>query len=225
MIYITGDMHGELGVNKFSSSNFPDGKNLTKNDYVIICGDFGLIWGNTAGEKYWLDWLTEKPWTTLFVDGNHENFDRLYNYPLVDKFGDKVGLISPSIYHLKRGNIYSIEERTFFTMGGAMSHDQGFRKEFISWWSQEMPNSEEYEHALSNLDKIGWKVDFVITHCCPTSIQRYINPEFLNDNLTQFLEDVGSRLDFKHWYFGHYHDDRQLSSRFSILYHNIVRIV
>ena len=61
MIYITGDLHGELEVNKFSSKKFIDGKFLTKNDYIIICGDFGLIWDGNNSEKYWLDWLNNKP--------------------------------------------------------------------------------------------------------------------------------------------------------------------
>ena len=41
-IYITGDTHGDF--RRFSADNFPEGKTLTKKDYVIICGDFGGIW-------------------------------------------------------------------------------------------------------------------------------------------------------------------------------------
>ena len=41
MIYITGDTHIPTDVGKLSSKRFPEQKNLTKNDYVIICGDFG----------------------------------------------------------------------------------------------------------------------------------------------------------------------------------------
>lgn len=71
MIYITGDIHGD--PSKLSSDIFPEQKEMTKDDYVIICGDFGLIWEQKESktEKYWLDWLEEKPFTTLFVDGNH----------------------------------------------------------------------------------------------------------------------------------------------------------
>ena len=54
---------------------------MTKNDYVIIAGDFG-IWNDTKQERYNLDWLEDKPFTTLFVDGNHSNFDRLYAMPV-----------------------------------------------------------------------------------------------------------------------------------------------
>ena len=76
MIYITGDTHAEF--NRFSRKNF----DATENDYVIICGDFGGVWDESSYQKYWLDWLGAKPWTTLFVDGNHENYDLLATYPV-----------------------------------------------------------------------------------------------------------------------------------------------
>ena len=83
MIWVTGDIHGEL--RKLTVKNFPEQKEMTdgqENNFVIICGDFGLIWdwcGENKSEKYNLDWLEDKPFTTLWVDGNHECFDRLYS--------------------------------------------------------------------------------------------------------------------------------------------------
>lgn len=99
---------------------------MTKEDYVIICGDFGGVWNKEVEnkeEKHLLDWLEEKPFTTLFVDGNHENFDRLYSYPVELWHGGKVHKIRPSVIHLMRGQIYEIDGKSFFTFGGASSHD------------------------------------------------------------------------------------------------------
>ena len=76
MIYVTGDCHARFG--KFSVGGFPEQKEMTRDDFVIVCGDFGGVWSNTSEEVWWLDWLSDKPFTILFVDGNHENFDRLY---------------------------------------------------------------------------------------------------------------------------------------------------
>ena len=84
MIYITGDCH--RNYERFNTRNFPEQKEMTKDDYVIICGDFGGVWDKekeTKEETFLLDWLDCKPYTTLFVDGNHENFDRLYSYSVV----------------------------------------------------------------------------------------------------------------------------------------------
>ena len=75
-IFITGDMHGDFSISKFDSSNFPEVEHLTKDDFVIVCGDFGLIWevnGSNEAENFMVEWLSNRKWTTLFVDGNHEN--------------------------------------------------------------------------------------------------------------------------------------------------------
>ena len=64
MIYITGDCHADW--TKFSSSSFPEQKKMTRNDFVIVCGDFG-IWHDTPQERYWLNWLEEKNFTLCFV--------------------------------------------------------------------------------------------------------------------------------------------------------------
>ena len=60
MIYITGDTHIPTDIGKLSSKRFPEQKNLTKNDYVIICGDFGGVWDESNEEKYWIKWLNKK---------------------------------------------------------------------------------------------------------------------------------------------------------------------
>ena len=93
MIYITGDCHREFG--RFSTKNFPEQNEMTKDDFVIICGDFGGIWDKEESkeEKYYLDWLNNKPFTTLFIDGNHENYDRLCSYSVVEWHGGKVHMV------------------------------------------------------------------------------------------------------------------------------------
>ena len=78
-VYITGDTHG--GFQRFGSKYFPQQKNMGREDYVIVTGDFGGLWDGSPKDQYWLDWLEEKPFTTLFVDGNHENFDLLNALP------------------------------------------------------------------------------------------------------------------------------------------------
>lgn len=42
MIYLTGDTHAEF-KHRFNTDNFPEQKEMTKDDYVIICGDFGGV--------------------------------------------------------------------------------------------------------------------------------------------------------------------------------------
>lgn len=125
MIYITGDTHADFS--RFEEENFPIQNEMTKDDYVIICGDFGGVWDfeiESMREKMNLDWLNSRNFTTLFVDGNHENYTRLYNdYPEKEWHGGNVHQIRDSIYHLMRGEVYNIDDKNIFAFGGARSHD------------------------------------------------------------------------------------------------------
>lgn len=217
MIWATGDCHGNF--QRFGMKYFPEQKEMDRDDYMIVCGDFGF-WADTPEEEYWLNWLEKKSFTTLWVDGNHENFDRLNELPVHEWHGGKVHYIRPHIIHLMRGQCYNIDGYTFFTMGGASSHDiqdgildpeapdfeqeywfkrrarQMFRVKGVSWWPEELPSDEEYLTAIEILERANWKVDYVITHCAPTSIAQAIDPDYESDALTDFLEMVNQRLEF-----------------------------
>ena len=61
MIYITGDTHADFS--RFEENKFPIQSEMTKNDYIIICGDFGGVCNyivESIYEKHWLDWLNNK---------------------------------------------------------------------------------------------------------------------------------------------------------------------
>lgn len=222
MIYVTGDTHADIDIGKLSTKRFPQQKELSKKDYLIICGDFGLVWDDSNSERWWRKWLSFKNFTTLWIDGNHENFDMLMEIPLQDKFGGVVREIAPDIYHLDRGQVLTIDGKKIFVMGGARSHDIEHRTEHISWWEQEMPSTEEMNRAITALDENGWSVDYVLTHCAPRSVQSMIAEWYENDPLVSFLERVRVDLQFKRWYFGHYHIDRQLNEQFVALYDKVV---
>ena len=111
MVFVTGDTHGDW-INRLNVDSFPEQKEMTKDDYVIICGDFGGVWNfeeESSYEKQVLDWLEQRNFTTLFVDGNHENFTRLYNYSVEAWHGGKVHRIRNSVIHLMRGEIFDID--------------------------------------------------------------------------------------------------------------------
>lgn len=246
MIYLTGDTHADIDIKKLNSEEFPAGSSLTRDDYVIICGDFGFIFDaelrsaalkagkmktsalsdpyESKFEKWWLKWLESKPWTTLFVDGNHENHERLSAMRVYTWHGGKVHKIRPNVIHLMRGQIFDIDGCSIFTFGGASSHDKEYRREHVSWWSGELPGDEEYEEGLRNLAARGSKVDYIVTHCLPDSIQDRIADHYEHDRLTNYLEHcIFREVSFKKWYCGHYHMDAQIG-RFNILYQRKVLI-
>lgn len=221
MVYITGDTHIPIDVGKLSSKRFPEQKEMTNTDFLIICGDFGGVWCGDNEELYWRKWLDNKNFTTLFIDGNHENYDMLEEYPEIDFLGGKAHKISDKIYHLMRGQIYNINGKKIFTFGGASSHDKDSRKEGKSWWSRELPSENEINVAIKNLTKANWEVDIVITHCAPSTIQRLINPSYDENILTDFLDNVKEKLIFEKWYFGHYHIDKQIDKNLFAVFNSI----
>ena len=164
MVYITGDTHIPVDIAKLNSKRFPAQKDLSKDDFLIICGDFGGVWNNDHEEIYWRKWLEQKRFTTLFIDGNHENFNLLNEFEIVDFHGGKAHKISNSIYHLMRGQIYEIDGKRIFTFGGASSHDKEYRTKDKNWWEEELPSENELKFAQKNLENVDWKVDYIVTH-------------------------------------------------------------
>ena len=253
-IFVTGDTHGPLGIQKLNTWNFPQQKELTKDDYVIILGDFGLIWDWYEGksskeEAHWLEWLENKNFTTLFIDGNHENFDRLYNYPVTEWNGGKVHKISPSIIHLMRDQYYTIDGTSFWTFGGAKSHDvqdgvldpndpedrkkiaewrydltKYFRILGRSWWPQEMPSDEEMSEGEKNLRDHNCEVDYILTHECPMSAYYLMGGRDNPDNLKRYLEQIQWIAKYKRWFFGHYHRDELATYSEICVYNKIIQV-
>lgn len=231
MIFITGDMHGHIGINKLMPDVFTEQINLTKNDYVIICGDFGLVWNNGENERNWLDWLSQRNFTTLFIDGNHENFNLLETFEVSQFMGGKAHYITDSIIHLLRGQIYNIDNKRLFTFGGAPSIDKQYRISGKSWWHQEIPNNNEKNEGLTNLSLHNNNVDFIITHTCPDSI---FNKLISFSNIKRFdvdysteeyLEQVKATCSYSHWYFGHFHIDYKVDNNHTALFNTIVPLV
>lgn len=246
MIFVTGDCHGEWG--RLGMKNFPEQRKMTKDDCVIVCGDFGF-WTPSREREYWMDWLERKPFTTLFVDGNHENFDGLYQLKEEMWKQGRVHRIRDSVIHLMRGQVFVMEGYRFFTFGGARSHDiQGgilepgdpefrrkkkaadqsglfYRVDHESWWRQEMPSREERDMGLRKLEACDWKVDFVITHCCSSDTQALLTGgSYEADELTEYFENIRGKLRFRKWFFGHYHMDREINPREMVVYEQILRV-
>jgi predicted phosphodiesterase len=251
-VFISGDIHGSKDIHKLNSKIFPEGLFLTKDDFVIITGDFGLLWSNEPDreEIWWINWLNEKPFTTLVIDGNHENHWRLLQLPLIEKFDAVVGKISNSIFHLKRGEIYNINNKKFFCMGGASSTDKQGRLIGYDWWPEEVPSVTEMYYGMNNLEKVNYTVDYILAHTLPKtmikrlmamyqiSIEKFDDPviyentldevakhmyDRYNDPTSSFLQEVCDRTKFSKFFCGHFHEDLTINN-FHILYQKILQI-
>lgn len=114
----------------------------------------------------------QKPFTTLFVCGNHENYDILDSLPVEKWHGGTVHFLRPSVIHLMRGQIFELEGQSFFTFGGGVSHDIAdgilepedplfkekkkrldrdpyarYRINHVTWWERELPSEAEMQEG------------------------------------------------------------------------------
>ena len=94
-IFITGDTHGDF--RRFRPDIFYEQEHMTKEDLVLVCGDFGGIWYGDPRDDAGLDWLDSLPYTTAFVLGNHENYDAYKVIPKRSGMADRSrGYVPPS---------------------------------------------------------------------------------------------------------------------------------
>lgn len=223
MIYVTGDTHG----NQMRWADKVQ-KVLRPGDCIIVAGDFGMGFfdGPRWTEELFYDYLETQDYTLLFCDGNHEDFSKLSAYPIEEWNGGKVHAIRRNILHLMRGEIYELDGKKLFVMGGGYSLDKAMRKPYVSWWPEELPNKKEYDNAAKNLESHGYKVDYVLSHTAPVNTSEYMTRRGLGISgsipeeyeLTGFLQWVSEKVTYDKWYFGHFHVDEELwKSQYAVL--------
>lgn len=227
-IKITGDTHGE----QRRMLDYIDAHKRSPDfDMLLVCGDFGYIFRGDRGENSFLNYIEkEAGFDIVFVDGNHSNFPKIYSYPIEKWNGGLVHTIRKNIRHLMRGQIYTIGSKTFFTFGGGYSIDKKWRLDYEKthnkkiWWEEEFPTQEEIDFAFRNLEEHNWEVDYIITHSAPTNILPLVSEFFISnakadiDIVNSTLEKIRQKTTFDHWYFGHYHGNKEIDDKFTILY-------
>ncbi len=167
----------------------------------------------------------------MFVDGNHENFDRLESYPVEMWNGGKVHVIrrddnnNPKVIHLMRGQIFEIEGKKIFTFGGGYSIDKNRRIRGSSWWEREMPTDAEMNEAICNLKENDYAVDYIITHTAPEETMSIFHPFHEEEKrLNNFLEWIRESTRYQQWFFGHLRRDEDLWRNQTVLWFEIRNI-
>ena len=233
MIYITGDTHGEPG--RFTERRMPGIDSWTKDDVLIVCGDFTFCLEDNAREAWALDQLEKFPFEILFLDGNHENFPKLETFPREERYGGAVNRIRNNVFWLRRGELYTIQGRTFWVFGGAYSLDKAYRESYHRlcgvkvWFQEELPTNEEYNRGSDRLKACGFAPDYILTHTAPASvIFRLLRqmPDPHDAELTGYLDWVYEKCrdHIKHWYFGHLHLDEPVTHKVTACYTLVHRL-
>lgn len=203
MIYLTGDIHASFKDYRLGLLRY-----LKEDDIVIFLGDFGFNWNNTIMECF-KDHFTKFSCTVLFLSGNHENFDILKSLPSKEMFGGEVGVFCEKVYHLKTGEIYTIDGKKFLVFGGALSIDKEYRILGTSYWEEEIPSIEDFHRARNNLIRNDCKVDYLLTHTCSDIVVKELFKfsKIFEDKTSIMIRVLESEIKSPYInYFGHFHE-------------------
>ncbi len=226
-ILITGDIHGTQDIGSLQDYFFLYGNQFTKDDYLIICGDVAVCGFSAFDSRQTREFLSDLPVTVLFCDGNHENFEELNAYPVEEWNGGKIHRIASDIIHLMRGQVYQLDRYTFFVFGGAYSVDRDSRIKGYTWFEEELPSEDEYEEEWKNLEKANFQVDYVITHTAPEEVVAELGFGSYEEaeEQTREFQRYADELDFKHWFFGHFHLDEDVEEQYHCVMDRIMDLV
>ena len=227
MIAVSGDTHGDTDFWKLGNPALRSVLGGDLPQFLIICGDFGVPWSNNPDDEqdnYLRKWYEDKPYEIIVCPGNHENYDRIALMPEEIYHGGRVRRYAKNIVMVERNQVLDIEGSLFYFFGGANSIDKMYRQPNVSWWPQELSTYADDAEMREVLKAIK-SVDYVISHTCPESqisnfthdMAKLYDADPTRGSLQYLLE----KLNFTHWYFGHFHRDKD-ESKFSCLY-NIVR--
>ena len=221
MIYFTGDIHGDAERLSKNALNM-----MAAGDTLIICGDFGFLWGNTKQELNALKSFSKRNYTICFVDGAHENFDILNSFPVISWNGGQVHRISNNIFHLMRGQLFTIEGKTIFTMGGG--EDPELELDEIEDVSQhrEIPTAQELMNGIAAMESCRYQVNYIVTHEPPAKTRDFLllssNKSLRVTSLGAYFDALAQQAHYGKWFFGSMHVDRFISGKQIALFRNIV---
>lgn len=213
MIFITGDIHGE--IERFAEKQY---KKLKKKDTLIVLGDFGFFWERDEKQNSkTLKKLSKLPFKILFIDGLSENFEAINSFPDAEYCGAKAKeVVKDKIYYICRGEILTLEDTKILCFGGSDLYDPDI---FIP---ENVPSQTDFARCIGNLSRNDNSVDYILTHIPRGEINRFINLTSLaNSETMDFFDRINKIAGYKKWYFGSIHQDKYISPLAQAVYTDV----
>lgn len=228
MILVAGDTHGDIDYRKLDNHKVRSQFGRLP-DYLIVAGDFGVPWSNNEEDPtdlFMKKWYEDKPYEIIVVLGNHDNYSRIEKMPQEVYHGARVKRYTSNIVFVEKNQILELENKIIYCFGGADSIDKEYRTLNESWWPQEQSTYADFLEMKNFIFRsYNISVDYVITHTAPEHVVAEMGREDrLNDSTSKLLTYVDLHLKFKHWYFGHMHEDVTIKDKYTCLYEILIRI-
>ena len=80
-------------------------RKLKAGDVLIVCGDFGYIFSGSKEETQFIKFFSTRKFTTAFIDGTHDNLERIKSTRETVWHGGKVHRIKGNLLYLCRGQL------------------------------------------------------------------------------------------------------------------------
>lgn len=241
--FITGDKHRNFEYVK----DFCREMNTRKKDVLIILGDAGFNYYDDVRDDKLKKDISDLNITLFCLHGNKENRPQnIGTYGIRDFCGGKVYYEPqyPTIYFAIDGEIYDFEGKKYMVVGGAHSVDKmRCLEEDKPFWDDEMPNESIKTRVEQQLANEGNCIYGMLTHTCPIEYlptemfmstqqnarvkQKHRRPKSkklfkpdIDRSTEKWLGKLEKQLDYKVWYCGHYHIDKQID-KICMLYKEI----
>lgn len=230
-VFIKGDCHGNFTfLREFCKEN-----NTTLEDTLIILGDAGINFWLHGQDRKLKKFISRFPITLFCVHGNHEERPRnigTYKAAYYEKYSCNCWYEEefPNILFPFNGTA-AFNGKKLLIIGGAYSVDKFYRLERgAPWFESEQLTSLEKEAILLFIEEEN-SFDYILTHTAPLNYEPtylfldFIDQSKVDKSMETFLQVICENVEFKHWCFGHYHDDKDLGDGFKIYYHQIEEIL
>ena len=239
--YITGDKHRNYEAVKMFCRVFK----TKRNDVLIILGDAGFNYYEDKKDDKLKTEMSKLDITLFCLHGNKENRpENVGTYGIRSFCGGKVYYEPkyPNIYFAIDGEIYTFEGRKYMVVGGAHSVDKlRCLEKGLPFWEDEMPNNSTKSKVEETLDKENNKIFGMMTHTCtlkylPTEMfvstrqnaavkrkprkvrsKKFFKPD-IDRSTEEWLDKLEDKLNYKIWFCGHYHIDKQIDNVYMMHY-------
>ena len=226
MVYITGDIHGDVQYIRDAVEQY----DITGNDTIVILGDVGMNYYGRHGDRQRKKKLNKLGVPILCIHGNHEM--RPFTIPSYYEAKWQGGIVYveeefPYLHFAKDGEIYDLYGIRCVAIGGAYSVDKWLRlQNDIGWFADEQPSDQIKADVERNLTNAGWSVDVVFSHTCPLKyepVEVYlpqVDQSTVDKGTERWLGEIEEKLDYRRWFCGHWHLNKHID-KIHFLYHDV----
>lgn len=218
MIYVTGDIHGD----PTRICDFCDRNKLTADDTVVILGDAGFNYFGNDDDRYAKKYVAKLPITVFCIHGNHEMRPQTIESYRKIEWRKGMALVEdkyPNIIFAEDGEVYDLDGKKAIAIGGAYSVDMAYRLlHGLRWFPDEQPSEEIKARVEKKLEKLGNKIDIVLSHTCPakyTPTEAFLpglNQATVDRSTEEWLDTIEAGNEYKRWYCGHWHINKTVDS-------------